>query len=75
MAVTRHGGDLYHEEALMLAQHTPLLVTPTDTMALGAAMVETEAAVSDAPTYAPEATGALLLGLLISPKEPKEPKG
>ncbi|MFK4066466.1 hypothetical protein [Streptomyces sp. NPDC029674] len=59
----------------MLAQHTPLLVTPTDTAALGTAMVEPEAILSDAPTYAPEAQGALLLLLLVSPKEPKEPKG
>ncbi|EPH41514.1 hypothetical protein ABT390_22715 [Streptomyces aurantiacus] len=59
----------------MLAQHTPLLIAPTDTTVLGTAMVEPEAALSDAPTYAPEAKGELLLGLLISPKEPKEPKG
>lgn len=32
--------------------------------------------VSDAPLYAPQAAGGLLLllGLLLSPKEPKEPK-
>ncbi|WP_030561928.1 hypothetical protein [Streptomyces aureocirculatus] len=59
----------------MLAQHTPLLITPTDTAALSTAMVEPEAVLSDAPKYAPEADGKLLLGLLISPKEPKEPKG
>ncbi|MFH9071027.1 hypothetical protein [Streptomyces alboflavus] len=59
----------------MLAQHTPLLVAPTDTTALGTAMVEPEAVLSDAPTYAPEAAGFLLLLALVSPKEPKEPKG
>ncbi|MVO85556.1 hypothetical protein GPA10_12530 [Streptomyces sp. p1417] len=59
----------------MLTQHTPLLITPTDTSALDAAMVEPEAVLSDAPTYAPEASAALLLLALISPKQPKEPKG
>ncbi|MFI0241148.1 hypothetical protein [Streptomyces sp. NPDC016845] len=40
-------------------------------------MVPSEAPVSDAPVPGPEdgGTGALLLGLLLSPKEPKEPKG
>lgn len=59
----------------MLAQRTPLLDTPTDTAALGTAMVEPEAVLSDAPTYAPEAAGKLLLLLLASPQQPKEPKG
>ncbi|MEU6820820.1 hypothetical protein ABZ921_09335 [Streptomyces atriruber] len=59
----------------MLAQHTPLLVTPTDAAALGTAMVEPEAILSDAPTYSPQAGGFLLLLALISPKEPKEPTG
>ncbi|MEV7192050.1 hypothetical protein AB0N81_09590 [Streptomyces sp. NPDC093510] len=59
----------------MLAQHTPLLLTPTDSAALGTAMVEPETILSDAPTYAPEAQGVLLLLVLLSPKEPKEPKG
>ncbi|MFH8796532.1 hypothetical protein [Streptomyces sp. NPDC017941] len=59
----------------MLAQHTPLLITPTDTSALSTAMVEPEAVLSDAPTYAPEADATLLLAALLSPKQPKEPKG
>jgi hypothetical protein len=46
-----------------------------DGHALGVAMTEPEAPQSDAPVYSPEAAGALLLGLLLSPKEPKEPKG
>ncbi|MFI6642595.1 hypothetical protein [Streptomyces sp. NPDC050504] len=58
----------------MLAHHTPLLTAPTDTALLGSVMVEPEAVLSDAPTYAPEAAGFLLLLALISPKEPKEPK-
>ncbi|MFJ2774962.1 hypothetical protein [Streptomyces sp. NPDC087300] len=58
----------------MLAQHTQLLTTPTDATTLSTAMVEPEAVLSDAPTYAPEAGGFLLLLALISPKEPKEPK-
>ncbi|MER5253018.1 MULTISPECIES: hypothetical protein [unclassified Streptomyces] len=60
----------------MLAQtvHSPLL--SPDPVALGAAMVEPETAVSDAPVYSPQAGGAglLLLGLLLSPSQPKEPK-
>lgn len=59
----------------MLNQHAPLLASPTDAKALETAMVEPEAVLSDAPTYAPEAVEGLLLGILISPKEPKEPKG
>ncbi|MEV7599566.1 hypothetical protein AB0O91_19515 [Kitasatospora sp. NPDC089797] len=41
---------------------------------LASLMVEDEAVVSDAPTYLPECigTGALLLGLALSPKPPKE---
>ncbi len=74
MRVTEEGGDVQEEEALMLAQHTPLLVSPADTTVLGATMVEPEAVLSDAPVYAPEAAGFLLLLALISPKEPKEPK-
>ncbi|MFC9428826.1 hypothetical protein [Streptomyces sp. NPDC056987] len=46
-----------------------------DIEALGTAMAEPEAPLSDAPVYAPEAAGALLLLALLSPKEPKEPKG
>ncbi|GAA3013425.1 hypothetical protein [Streptomyces fulvorobeus] len=56
----------------MLAQHTPLLVTPTDATELGAVMVEPEAELSGAPVYAPEAAGVLLLLILLSPKEPKD---
>ncbi|MEU1015097.1 hypothetical protein ABZ383_19310 [Streptomyces sp. NPDC005900] len=59
----------------MLAQQTPLLVTPTDAPALGTTMVEPEAMVSDAPIYTPQAAGVLLLLALLSPAEPKEPKG
>ncbi|MFD4655333.1 hypothetical protein ACFWP2_06820 [Kitasatospora sp. NPDC058444] len=41
---------------------------------LASLMVEDEAAVSDAPTYSPEAAGLLLLLglLLLSPKGPKD---
>ncbi|GAA2111580.1 hypothetical protein GCM10009759_53720 [Kitasatospora saccharophila] len=50
--------------------------TSTEAAALASLMVEDEAAVSDAPTYSPEAVGAglLVLGLLLSPKPPKEAK-
>ncbi|MGW4895775.1 hypothetical protein ACWEQL_26470 [Kitasatospora sp. NPDC004240] len=50
------------------------LATPAEADALGMLMREDEAAVSDAPTYRPEAAGVLLLGLLLaaSPKLPKE---
>ncbi|MFF5563271.1 hypothetical protein ACFY7Z_14415 [Streptomyces sp. NPDC012623] len=43
-----------------------------DTTALGMAMAEPEAPVSDAPVYAPEAGGVLLLLALLSPKEPRD---
>ncbi|MFI7320956.1 hypothetical protein [Streptomyces venezuelae] len=59
----------------MLAQHTPLLFAPTDTAALSTAMVEPEAILSDAPIYSPRAEGTLILLVLLSPKQPKEPKG
>ncbi|MER5896088.1 hypothetical protein [Streptomyces sp. NPDC001876] len=59
----------------MLAQEITLTATTTETTALGALMVEPEAAVSDAPLYTPEAAGFLLALLLLSPKEPKEPRG
>ncbi|WKX72032.1 hypothetical protein ACQUSR_13110 [Streptomyces sp. P1-3] len=39
-----------------------------------ALMVEPETTISDAPLYSPEAKGALLLLLLLSPKSPKEPR-
>ncbi|MFI5756261.1 hypothetical protein [Streptomyces sp. NPDC051569] len=45
-----------------------------DEHALGTAMTEPEAPMSDAPVYAPEGAGVLLLLLLLSPKEPAEPK-
>ncbi|MFJ4918624.1 hypothetical protein [Streptomyces sp. NPDC088725] len=41
---------------------------------LVAAITEPEAPMSDAPVYAPEAGGVLLLLALLSPREPKEPK-
>ncbi|WKK26798.1 hypothetical protein QZH56_15105 [Streptomyces olivoreticuli] len=59
----------------MLAQETRLIATPTEAAVIGDLMVEPEATVSDAPLPAPEAAGFLLLGLLISPKQPREPKG
>jgi hypothetical protein len=64
---------------MMLAQELihpveGLRVTPAEQGAVTALMVETEAPVSDAPLYAPEdvGTGLLLLGLLLSPKPPKD---
>ncbi|MFC1415480.1 hypothetical protein [Streptacidiphilus cavernicola] len=50
------------------------LATPAERSAMTALMVETEAPVSDAPLYAPEDVGGglLLLGLLLSPKPPKD---
>lgn len=59
----------------MLAQTLRPREITLDAQALGAAMAEPEAPVSDAPVYAPEAGGVLLLLALLSPKEPKEPKG
>ncbi|MER5630513.1 hypothetical protein [Streptomyces nitrosporeus] len=58
----------------MIAQEITSTTTPTRTAALDALMVQPEAAVSDAPLYTPEAAGVLLALLLLSPKEPKEPR-
>ncbi|MFJ7911816.1 hypothetical protein [Kitasatospora sp. NPDC096204] len=48
--------------------------TTLEAETLASLMVEDEAVVSDAPTYLPEAAGAVLLAalLLLSPKGPKE---
>ncbi|MFE3826937.1 hypothetical protein ACIBJC_01865 [Streptomyces sp. NPDC050509] len=59
----------------MLSQTMRPTEITLDTDALGTAMAEPEAPLSDAPVYAPEAAGVLLLLALLSPKEPKEPKG
>ncbi|RLU85852.1 hypothetical protein CTZ27_26135 [Streptomyces griseocarneus] len=59
----------------MLAQDTRITATPTEVAALGDLVVEPEATISDPPLPAPEAAGFLLALLLLSPKEPKEPKG
>ncbi|MFF7726468.1 hypothetical protein [Streptomyces sp. NPDC008001] len=60
----------------MLTQETLRpLAKPAGAAAIGSLMVEPEAAVSGAPLPAPEAAGVLLALLLLSPKEPKEPKG
>jgi hypothetical protein len=68
--------DGHSKEMLMFAQATvPLTATPTEVATVKNLMVEPEAPVSDAPLPAPEAAGKLLLLVLLSPKEPKEPKG
>ncbi|AGJ58311.1 hypothetical protein ACFWFI_28905 [Streptomyces sp. NPDC060209] len=59
----------------MLTKEFTLTATPAQTTTLSALMAEPEAAVSDAPLYTPEAAGFLLALLLLSPKEPKEPRG
>ncbi len=38
-------------------------------------MIQPAAPLSDAPVPAPDSAGLLLLALLLSPKEPREPKG
>ncbi|MBL1067475.1 hypothetical protein [Streptomyces sp. 7-21] len=53
---------------------TTPLADPAMRDAVADLVTHRQAPVSDAPLYAPEATGALLLGLLLTPKEPKEPK-
>ncbi|SFC36901.1 hypothetical protein [Streptomyces aidingensis] len=59
----------------MLAQETVrLTATTAQAEAAEELMAAPEAAVSDAPLPAPEGAGALLLGLLLSPKEPKPAK-
>lgn len=60
----------------MLAQTVHSPVVAPDLAALRSAMAEPETALSDAPVYSPQAIGGglLLLGLLLSPTQPKEPK-
>ncbi|MEV0677746.1 hypothetical protein AB0I60_14600 [Actinosynnema sp. NPDC050436] len=50
--------------------------TPSDVAELCTLMVEPESTVTDPPLPMPNAAGglALLLGLLISPSTPKEPR-
>ncbi|MYS83638.1 hypothetical protein [Embleya scabrispora] len=49
-------------------------VTPTQAGTVATLMIEEETTISDAPLFVPEDIGAglLLLGLLLSPKPPKE---
>ncbi|GAA2430523.1 hypothetical protein [Streptomyces macrosporus] len=54
---------------------TGTTVAPADTAerhTVADLMAVREAPISDAPVWAPEAVGLLLLALLLSPKEPKE---
>jgi hypothetical protein len=52
----------------------PTRLAPAEFSAVTSLMSEEEAPVSDAPLYTPEDGGAglLLLGLLLSPKPPKD---
>ncbi|GGP64774.1 hypothetical protein [Saccharothrix coeruleofusca] len=50
------------------------VATPEEQAVLHELMAEPEAAISDAPLYSPQSAGLLLLGLLLSPEVPKEPK-
>ncbi|MTE20347.1 hypothetical protein F0L17_14775 [Streptomyces sp. TRM43335] len=45
---------------------------PAERHAVTDLMTPHEAPISDAPVWAPEAVGVLLLLLLLSPKEPKQ---
>ncbi|MFF7243372.1 hypothetical protein ACFZBU_05665 [Embleya sp. NPDC008237] len=60
----------------MLTQHIrqPASVTPTQAGTVATLMIEEETTISDAPLFAPEDIGGglLVLGLLLSPKPPKE---
>jgi hypothetical protein len=60
-------------ERPMLTQHVRQPAAPA-TRTVATLMIEEETTISDAPLYAPEDFGAglLLLGLLLSPKPPKE---
>ncbi|QMU69549.1 hypothetical protein [Streptacidiphilus sp. P02-A3a] len=53
---------------------TATRVAPEDLSALTTLMAEEEAPLSDAPLYSPEdfGGGLLVLGLLLSPKPPKD---
>ncbi|WP_406278419.1 hypothetical protein [Embleya sp. NBC_00896] len=54
------------------AQRSP--ITPNQAGTVATLMIEEETTISDAPLYTPEDIGGglLLLGLLLSPKPPKE---
>lgn len=55
----------------LLPALTPVASTAEEA-AMTALLSEGEAPVSDAPTYCPTATSLIII--LVSPKEPKEPK-
>ncbi|MEU0939182.1 MULTISPECIES: hypothetical protein [unclassified Embleya] len=60
----------------MLTQYIrqPAAATPTQAGTVATLMIEEETTISDAPLFAPEdfGGGLLVLGLLLSPKPPKE---
>ncbi|SES33155.1 hypothetical protein SAMN05216188_1348 [Lentzea xinjiangensis] len=50
------------------------VLAPADLAALSTLVAEPESAVADPPLPEPNAAGVLLLGLLLSPSTPKEPR-
>jgi hypothetical protein len=59
---------------MMIAQTLRSTDLALDQDAVTCVAVEEEAPLSDAPLPAPEGAGLLLLALLLSPQQPKEPK-
>lgn len=60
---------------VLTATHlAPVSTESAEHAALTSLMSTQEAPVSGAPTYAPQAAGKLLLLVLLSPKEPSEPR-
>lgn len=58
---------------MLALHHSSLAATLPETTAVTSLMAEPEAAISDAPVFSPQAAGALLALLLLSPKtEPKD---
>lgn len=59
-----------------MSVHTSVqpVAAPADLAELAELLVEQESAVADPPLPEPNAAGALLLGLLISPGTPKDPR-
>ncbi|WP_255307988.1 hypothetical protein [Streptomyces marincola] len=53
---------------------SPVLAGSAERSALTSLISEPEAPVSGAPVYSPEAVGVLLLLILLSPKQPSEPR-
>lgn len=60
--------------SLSTITRAPATAGPAERAALTALLTEEESQISGAPVYSPQAHGALLLLVLLSPKQPTEPR-